>query len=47
MTGTKLFIEDTAGLSLTELQARAKKLKQEQNLDLIVVDYVQLMQGSR
>ena len=47
LTDSKLFIDDTAGLSLTELQVRAKKLKQEQKINLIVVDYVQLMQGSR
>lgn len=47
LTVSRLFIDDTAGLSLTELQKRAKKLKQEQKINLIVVDYVQLMQGSR
>ena len=47
LSDRKLFIDDTAGLSLTELQVRAKKLKQEEKINLIVVDYIQLMQGSR
>ena len=47
LTDSNLFIDDTPGLSLTELQTRAKKLKQEHNVALIVVDYIQLIQGSR
>lgn len=41
-----LFIDDTGGLSPTELRARARRLKREHGLSLIVVDYLQLMQGS-
>ena len=43
----KLFIDDTAGLSLSEVRARARRLKHEHGLGLIIVDYVQLMQGSK
>lgn len=43
----KLFIDDTAGISLLELRSKARRLKHENGLDLIVIDYLQLMQGGR
>ena len=39
-----IFIDDTPALSPIELRARARRLKREHNLGLIVVDYLQLMQ---
>jgi replicative DNA helicase len=40
----KLFIDDTAGISLAEMRAKARRLKQNAGgLDLIVIDYLQLM----
>jgi replicative DNA helicase len=44
-----LFIDDTPALSPTDLRARARRLKREHDLGLIVIDYLQLMQvtGSR
>jgi len=39
-----LFIDDTPGLSPTELQARARRLKREHGLGMVVIDYLQLMQ---
>jgi replicative DNA helicase len=39
----KIFIDDTAALTPTELRARARRIKREHGLDLIVVDYLQLM----
>jgi len=39
-----LYIDDTPGLSPTELQARARRLKREHGLGMIVIDYLQLMQ---
>ena len=39
-----LFIDDTPALSPTELRARARRLKREHELGLIVIDYLQLMQ---
>ena len=42
-----LFIDDTPALSPTELRARARRLKREHGLGLIVVDYLQLMQSGR
>lgn len=38
-----LYIDDTASISLTELRAKAKRKKQEEGLDLIMIDYLQLM----
>lgn len=43
----KLFIDDTAGISLLELRSKARRLKHEHGLDLVVIDYLQLMQGGR
>jgi len=41
-----LFIDDTGGLSMAQLAARARRLKRTSGLDLIVVDYLQLVTGS-
>ena len=41
----KLFIDDTAGIGVMELRSKARRLKAEHGLDLIVIDYLQLMQG--
>lgn len=41
----RLFIDDTAGISLLELRSKARRLKHENGLDLIIIDYLQLMQG--
>ena len=43
----KLFIDDTSGLTLQTFQQRARQLKFEYDIDLIVIDYIQLMQGSK
>jgi len=40
---SKVFIDDTPALSPAELRARARRLKREHDVDLIVVDYLQLM----
>lgn len=40
----KLFVDDTPALSPTELRARARRLKREHDIGLVVVDYLQLMQ---
>jgi replicative DNA helicase len=42
-----MFIDDTPGLAVLELRAKARRLKVEHNIGLIVVDYLQLMQGPR
>lgn len=43
----KIFIDDTPGLGILELRAKARRLKAEHNIGLVVVDYLQLMQGPR
>jgi replicative DNA helicase len=40
---SKIFIDDTPALSPAELRARARRLKREHDIDMIVVDYLQLM----
>ena len=47
LASIKLFIDDTAGISLLELRSKVRRLKHEHGLDLIVIDYLQLMQGGR
>ncbi len=44
MSDAPLFIDDSAGLSPTEIRARARRLHREHGLGLIVIDYLQLMQ---
>ena len=41
-----LYVDDTAGLSVASLRMKARRFKQEHGLDLIVVDYLQLMQSA-
>jgi replicative DNA helicase len=41
-----LYIDQTGGLSIAQLAARARRLKRQRGLDLLVIDYIQLMQGS-
>ncbi len=43
----KIFIDDTPGLGILELRAKARRLKAEHNIGMVVVDYLQLMQGPR
>jgi len=43
----KIFIDDTPALGILELRGKARRLKAEHNAGLIVVDYLQLMQGPR
>jgi replicative DNA helicase len=44
---SKMFIDDTPGITLAEMRAKARRLKQQHGqLDLIVIDYLQLMTGS-
>jgi replicative DNA helicase len=41
-----LYIDQTGGLSIAQLAARARRLKRQRGLDLLIVDYIQLLQGS-
>jgi replicative DNA helicase len=40
-----IWIDDTAGITLLEMRSKARRLKADQGLDMIMVDYLQLMQG--
>ena len=42
-----IFLDDTPALTVLELRAKARRLKAEKNIGLIVVDYLQLMQGPK
>ena len=44
LSQANIFIDDTAGISLMEMKAKCRKLKMEKGLDLILIDYLQLMQ---
>ncbi|GHD06992.1 replicative DNA helicase [Tianweitania populi] len=41
-----LYIDSTGGISIAQLAARARRLKRQRGLDMMVIDYIQLMQGS-
>jgi len=41
-----LYIDQTGGISIAQLAARARRLKRQRGLDVIVIDYIQLMTGS-
>jgi len=44
---SKMFVDDTPGITLAEMRAKARRLRQQEGaLDLIVIDYLQLMTGS-
>ncbi len=43
---SRLMIDDTSGITVSELRSKCRRLKIEQQLDLVVIDYLQLMSGS-
>lgn len=46
LSAAPIFIDDTAGITVLEMRAKARRLKIEHDLQLIIIDYLQLMQGS-
>lgn len=46
LSQAKIFIDDTAGISVTEMRSKCRRLKLEHGIDMILVDYLQLMSGS-
>jgi len=44
LSEARIFIDESPGLTPTELRARARRIKREHGLDLVVIDYLQLMQ---
>ena len=45
MSKSKLFIDDTPGLTVQDMRSKLRRLKVEHGLDLVIVDYIQFMQG--
>ena len=41
-----IYIDDTPGITVTEIRAKCRKLKLEKNIGLVIIDYLQLVQGS-
>jgi len=46
LSKTPLYIDETGGISIAQLAARARRLKRQKGLDVLIIDYIQLMQGS-
>lgn len=46
LADAKIFIDDTAGISVMEMRSKCRRIKIEHGIDMIVVDYLQLMSGS-
>ncbi|MDC4408294.1 AAA family ATPase, partial [Acinetobacter baumannii] len=46
LSKAKIIIDDTAGLSVMEMRSKCRKIKMEHGIDLILIDYLQLMSGS-
>jgi len=46
LQGLPFYVDETGGLSIAQLAARARRLKRQRGLDLLVIDYLQLLQGS-
>lgn len=46
LSSSKIFIDDTPAISVLELRAKARRLKAHHGIELIVLDYLQLMRGS-
>lgn len=47
MSNSKLFIDDSAGATVPEIRSKCRRLKARHGLDLIVIDYLQLMRSSK
>ncbi len=46
LSEASIFIDDTPGISIMEIRAKCRKMKIEKNIGLVVIDYLQLVQGS-
>jgi len=47
LSEAKIFVDDTPGMGVLEMRAKARRLKAKEDIGLVVVDYLQLMQGPR
>ena len=46
LSEAEIYIDDTPGISVTEIRAKCRKLKLEKNIGMVVIDYLQLVQGT-
>ncbi len=46
LSEAEIYIDDTPGISITEIRAKCRKLKLEKNIGMVIIDYLQLIQGS-
>lgn len=46
LANANIYIDDTASISITDLKAKCRKLKLDKGLDMVLIDYLQLMSGS-
>lgn len=46
LSEAEIYIDDTPGISVMEIRAKCRKLKLEKNIGLVIIDYLQLVQGS-
>ncbi len=46
LQASKLFIDDSAGATVASIRSKCRRLKAQQGLDLVIIDYMQLMQGT-
>ncbi len=46
LSEAEIYIDDTPGISVAEIRAKCRKLKLEKNIGMVVIDYLQLVQGS-
>ena len=47
LSKAKLFVDDSEGMTVSEMRTKARRLKSREQLDLVIVDYIQLMEGPR
>lgn len=46
LSQTQIYIDDTPGISIMEIRAKCRKLKLEKDIGMVVIDYIQLIQGN-
>ena len=47
MSEAPLFVDDSANITISEIRSKCRRLKQQENLGLVVIDYLQLMTSGR
>ena len=47
LSNSGIFIDDTPGIKVTDIRAKCRRLKQEHGLGMVIIDYLQLIQGHR